>query len=134
MFDDKKKNKNGSPSKIDSMPISTVIGADIFLKGDIQGESIIRIDGRVDGNISLKNGIVLGEKAHVNGNIESNHVVIYGSITGNITCKELMLKKTGVISGDIDTSVIEIEMGGKYNGKLNMPEPEKVQPQQTKKN
>ena len=121
MFDDsKKKNKNASVSKIDSMPISTVIGTDILFKGDMQGDSIIRIDGKVEGNVSLKKGIVLGEKAQVTGNMESDYIVVYGSITGNILCQELMIKKTGVVNGDITTSVIEIEMGGKYNGKLNM--------------
>ena len=121
MFDDsKKKNKNASVSKIDSMPISTVIGTDILFKGDMQGDSIIRIDGKIEGNVSLKKGIVLGEKAQVTGNMESDHIVVYGSITGDILCQELMIKKTGVVNGDITTSVIEIEMGGKYNGKLNM--------------
>lgn len=127
----RKKVRNGV-SKLDSMPINTVLGTDIFFKGDIEGESVIRIDGRVEGNVSLKQGIVLGEQAKVRGNIESDHVVVYGHITGNIKSKELMLKSTGVVNGDIATDALEIEMGGKYNGKLEMRVQVSVSPEAKK--
>ena len=122
MFDSKKNIKLSS-SKIDSMPITTVLGADIAFTGDIKGDSIIRIDGKIDGNVSLKQGVVLGEKAYIKGDVNSDYVIIYGNATGNITCKELLVRKSGVINGDIQTESIEIEMGGRYNGKLTMTEP-----------
>jgi len=118
-----KKNIKLSLSKIDSMPITTVLGADITFTGDIKGDSVIRIDGKIEGNVSLKQGIVLGEKAYIKGDINSDYVIIYGNVIGNITCKELLVRKSGVISGDIHTENIEIEMGGRYNGKLAMTEP-----------
>jgi len=121
MFDSKK-NKKPSSSQIDTMPITNVLGADIIFTGDIKGDSIIRIDGKVEGNVSLKQGIVLGEKAHIKGDISSDYVVIYGNVAGNITCKELLVRKSGIINGDIQTESLEIEMGGKYNGKLTMAE------------
>jgi cytoskeletal protein CcmA (bactofilin family) len=121
MFNDKK-TKTLSSSKIDTMPITTILGADIVFTGDMQGDSVVRIDGKVKGNVSLKQGVVLGEKAHVEGNINSDHIVIYGSIIGDITCKELIIRKCGVVNGDIQTDTVEIEMGGRYNGKLSMTE------------
>jgi cytoskeletal protein CcmA (bactofilin family) len=122
MFNDKK-TKTLSSSKIDTMPITTILGADIVFTGDMKGDSVVRIDGKVKGNVSLKQGIVLGEKAYVEGDINSDHVVVYGNITGNIICKELIIRKCGVVNGDIQTESIEIEMGGRYNGKLSMSEP-----------
>ena len=122
MFDSKKNIKLSS-SKIDSMPITTVLGADITFTGDVKGDSVIRIDGKIDGNVSIKQGVVLGEKAYIKGDVNSDYVIIYGNATGNITCKELLVRKSGVINGDIQTENIEIEMGGRYNGKLTMTEP-----------
>lgn len=104
------------------MPITNVLGGDVILTGDIKGDSIIRIDGKIEGNILLKQGVVLGEKAHLKGDINSDFVVIYGNVTGSITSKELIIRKSGVVNGDINTEIIEIEMGGKYNGKLAMKE------------
>ena len=116
----KDKNNKGSVSKLDAMPINTVLGPDIVFKGDIHGDSIIRIDGKLEGNVALKQGIILGEKADVTGNIESEYVIVYGHITGNIKSKELLIKTDGKVDGDIYTEAIEIEMGGEYNGKLQM--------------
>jgi len=118
-----KKNKALSLSKLDSMPITTVLGVDTAFVGDITGDSVIRIDGKVDGNVSIKQGTVLGEKSQVRGNVFSDYVVVYGQVAGNITCKELIIRKSGTVDGDIQTGIVEIEMGGKYNGKLTMTEP-----------
>ena len=72
------------------------------------------------GNIHIENGIILGEKALITGNIKSNNIIIYGTLIGNVESKELILKNGATVTGDIDTQGIEIEMGGKYNGQLNM--------------
>lgn len=116
----KNKKQNPSISQLDSAPISTVLGADIIFKGDIAGGQTIKIDGQINGNVSVENGIILGEKAVVNGNLESKNIIVYGTTNGNIKCQELILKSTGNVTGDINTQTIEIEMGGKYNGHLNM--------------
>lgn len=115
-----KKKKRVSASMIDTLPISTVIGGDVLFTGDIAGESMIRIEGRVEGNVRLGQGIVLGEKALLKGDLESETVVNYGTVNGNIVCKELVIKSTGVVNGNIHTESIEIEMGGRYNGMLDM--------------
>jgi cytoskeletal protein CcmA (bactofilin family) len=112
--------KNKKLHSIESQPIDTVIGTDILFKGDIRGESIIRVDGIVEGNLSLSKGIVVGEKARVTGNLESDRIIIYGSISGDIACKELNIKSTGSVNGNIQADNVEIEMGGKYNGNLSM--------------
>lgn len=118
--EEKYKNKNSGVSKLDSLPINTVLGTDINYKGDISGDSIIRIDGKVEGNISLKEGIILGEKAYVEGNMDSDYIILFGHIKGNIKSKEIILKATGIVEGDIQTDALEIEMGSKYNGNLKI--------------
>ena len=116
----KRKKQSSDISQLDNAPISTVIGADIIFKGDISGGHTIKIDGQVMGNIHIENGIILGEKALITGNIKSNNIIIYGTLIGNVESKELILKNGATVTGDIDTQGIEIEMGGKYNGQLNM--------------
>ncbi len=111
-------------SQIDSMPITTVIGQETTFHGNISGENTIKIDGNVLGNVSVSKGIILGEKSWVKGNLESGHIIVYGQIDGNVTCRELILKNSAVINGDISTDALEIEMGGKYNGKLRMNQTE----------
>src|SRR5690554_1443742 len=114
------KKRDAGVSKLDSMRINTIIGNDIVFKGDLSGDSVIRIDGRVEGNISLKQSIILGEKAFVEGNMESDYIILFGHIKGNIKSKEIILKSTGTVEGDIVTDALEIEMGSRYNGNLKI--------------
>ena len=116
----KNKKQNPTISQLDSAPITTVLGSEIIFTGDIKGSQTIKIDGEVIGNIDVENGIILGEKAIVKGNLKSKNIIVFGQIHGNIDSQELILKNTGNITGDINTQTIEIDMGGKYNGQLNM--------------
>lgn len=111
----KDKSKN-----ISNLPIDTVIAAGITIKGDIVGSGAIRIDGRVEGNIQLDKGVVLGEKAEIVGKVESDEVVIYGKLIGDLACKDLYLKESGSIDGNMLVNRFSVDMGGKYNGNLKM--------------
>lgn len=114
--------KSGKEKSIDiaKQEISTLIGEGYEIKGDIKGTTVIRIDGKVTGNVIVEAGIILGETGVIDGNLNSNSVVIYGTVTGNIKSGQLEIKKTGVVDGDIQTDTLEIELGGRFTGKLNM--------------
>lgn len=116
----RRQNKKNEVLKLDSTPITTVLGNDIVVKGDIDGNETIRIDGKVEGDISVTKGIIIGENGKIEGNLKSDYIIAYGSVNGSILSKELIIKSSGVIHGDITTDSIEIEMGGRYNGKLTM--------------
>ena len=119
-----KKNNKQQPLEINQQEISTIIGEGYTLTGELQGSSVIRIEGKIIGNINVDGGVVLGEKGNVEGNIITKSAIIYGTVNGNVTTTQLEIKKTGYVNGDITTDSLEIELGAKYNGKLNM------QPQQ----
>ncbi|MFV0606642.1 MAG: polymer-forming cytoskeletal protein [Niabella sp.] len=119
MFNKSNKTKKEA-SIVTNLPIDTVIADSVLLKGDIRGEGAIRIDGQVEGSIELNQGVILGEKAVVTGTIKSTEVVIYGKLIGDITCKELHIKSTGNIEGNIFVNSFTVELGGVYNGTLKM--------------
>lgn len=132
-MDNSNKKRDAGVSKLDSMPINTILGNDIEFIGDIAGDSIIRIEGKVRGNINLKKGIILGENAYIEGNMESDYIILFGHIKGNIKSKEIILKSTGTVQGDIETDALEIEMGSKYSGKLTISTIEDVKKFETRK-
>jgi cytoskeletal protein CcmA (bactofilin family) len=114
-----KKNKQQSLD-IDKQEISTIIGEGYTFTGELQGSSVIRIEGKIVGNVIVDAGVVLGEKGVIEGSITSQSVIIYGTVNGNVKTTQLEIKKSGYVSGDIATDSLEIELGAKYNGKLSM--------------
>jgi len=119
-----KKNKKQQPLEINEQEISTIIGEGYVFTGELQGSSVIRIEGKIIGNVNVEGGVVLGENGYIEGNITSRSVIIYGTVDGNVKTTQLEIKKTGHVNGEITTDTLEIELGAQYNGKLNM------QPQQ----
>lgn len=114
-----KKNKVKSLA-INEQEISALIGQGYEIIGEITGKSIIRIDGKVTGNVTTEGGLILGDKGVILGNVKTKSAVIYGTVTGNVKALQLEIKKTGIVNGDINTETLEIELGAQYNGRLEM--------------
>ena len=123
MFNSKNKNQQ-QPLEISQHEISTIIGEGFVFIGEVRGASVIRIEGKIIGNVNVENGVILGEKGNVEGDINTKSAIIYGTIKGNIKSTQLEIKKSGLINGDISTDTLEIELGAQYNGKLNMRRPQ----------
>lgn len=115
-----KRNKQAEHLDINQQEISTLIGVDIIITGEFIGNSVIRVDGKIIGNVKTDKGIILGEKGVIEGNIETKSAIIYGTVNGNVKVQQLEIKKTGKVNGDIKTETLEIELGANYNGKLEM--------------
>jgi cytoskeletal protein CcmA (bactofilin family) len=119
-----KKSNKQQHLEIDQQEISTLIGEGYTFIGEIQGSSVIRIEGKIVGDVNVEGGVVLGENGNIEGNITTKSAVIYGTVNGNVKATQLEIKKTGYVNGDIVTDNLEIELGAKYNGKLNMQTPQ----------
>lgn len=128
-----KKNKEQQPLEINQQEISTIIGEGYVFTGELRGASVIRIEGKIIGNVNVEGGVVLGEKGKIEGDIHTRSAIIYGTISGNVKTTQLEIKKTGCVHGDITTDTLEIELGAQYNGKLNMQRKQQLGEEPAKK-
>jgi cytoskeletal protein CcmA (bactofilin family) len=92
-----------------------------IINGEIQATGNIRIDGKINGNITSSGKIVLGEKGHISGDIKAESLDTSGLIEGNINTKALYLKENAKILSDITTEQIIIEPGAQFSGNCSMP-------------
>lgn len=115
-----KKNSKEQPLEINQNEISTIIGEGYVFTGELQGSSVIRIEGKIVGNVNVNGGVILGEKGVIEGDIITTSAIIFGTVNGNVKTTQLEIKKTGHVTGEITTNTLEIELGAQYNGRLNM--------------
>ncbi len=111
-----KKNK----VELDQQAISTMISAGCVLDGNLKAPAFVRIEGKITGDVTIDEGLILGEKGLIIGNIITKELIIYGTVKGNISTHSLEIRNTGQITGDIKTQVLQVETGGTHNGKLSM--------------
>lgn len=106
------KNKN---KPIDEL---SLISKHMAINGDINGMGDLKIDGKVEGNITLEGKLILTEGSSIAGNITANNFICNGLVIGNVVIKEkLTLESKSKISGDIKTKLLIIEEGAEINGK-----------------
>ena len=123
----KQKKDRLKPFQVDQQEINTIIGEGFEIKGELSGIKAIRIEGKVCGNVQIETAVILGEKGEIEGDLIAGSAIIFGTVKGNVRSTRLEIKKSGRVDGDIETEIIEIELGAKYNGKLQMKtEPESM--------
>jgi len=113
------KKSNSKPSNT----IDTLIGLTTTIKGDINFTGGLRIDGKVNGNITAEadgsSTLVLSEHAMVKGDVTVPHMILNGKIKGNVVCAEkIELQPKAEIIGDLHYQVIEMAEGASINGNL----------------
>lgn len=103
-----------------NQPVSTIIGEQCILVGNIESSQSVKIDGRIEGNINVNALIIISEKATIIGDVQGQEMIVYGQISGNIHCDTLQLKDSARLVGEISTNNLQIEAGAKYQGSVHM--------------
>ena len=98
-----------------------VLGEGTVITGDLTSNGDLRIDGEVHGNVNTESKCVLGVTGRKVGTIAAKSCDISGTVEGDVKVSDLLLvKSTGKIEGDINTSKIVVENGGEFNGSCTM--------------
>ena len=99
-----------------------VLGENSKVSGDVESLGTILVEGTILGNLQGEK-IIIGDKAHVQGDISADCISIAGKIEGHILGKEsVAIKGTARITGDILTKNISMMEGAVFNGKCRMDE------------
>lgn len=113
-----KKKETGANISADKL---TIIANGTVLKGDIETDGNIRIDGKVVGHVKASGNTAIGKTGVVEGDIIANVLKISGQVTGNIdVTNRAVLDATASIFGDLKTKILVVEDGASVNGKISM--------------
>jgi len=111
-------------------PLSTDSPAPQFLSqgsrliGKVVFKGPVRIEGHVEGEISVQDTLIVGESAEVQAQISGTSVVVHGRVTGDITArKQLEIRAAGKVIGNVTTPSLVIHEGAVFNGRCTMGGP-----------
>ncbi len=107
--------------KTERQGLNLIIGAGCRITGtlEISGESVI--EGVVEGEIKSTGKLTISESASVDANIHGELVRVFGEVTGDIECTELLELHVGArVSGDITSPSLVIEDGVVFEGRCSM--------------
>ena len=119
MFSKKKNNEEylsptSQPLKLPTIAVGTI------LKGTVDVEGSLRIDGTIEGDITCHKTVVLGPQGKVTGNVTSASAILEGTLKGDIHISDKLILKSGcMVEGDIYTCKLEVEPTACFNGNCN---------------
>jgi cytoskeletal protein CcmA (bactofilin family) len=101
---------------------TSLIAAGTAIRGDVQFSGRLHIDGRVEGSIRAETDdavLTLSNQAQVQGEIQAPHIVINGTVNGDVTAVErLELASNARVEGNVFYKVLEMSAGAQINGKI----------------
>lgn len=90
-------------------------------RGELEFEDTMRIDGKFNGKIHSKNELIVGESAHIEGDIHVGRIAISGTVVGKIVADQRVeIHRNGKVYSDIDTPNLIIEEGAIFQGNCVM--------------
>ena len=98
-----------------------VIGKGIGIRGNLTGGGNLVIEGRVEGQIALKNHLTIENTGRVQADIRADELTINGEASGNIDASSrVAISASAKVAGDIKAPRVVIEDGAVFNGSIEM--------------
>ena len=113
--------KDHEGNQSDNLAISSIIGKDMNIVGDITFTGKLRLDGQIKGSIKGEY-LILGKPGQVTGDIEAETCTLQGTVNGNIKVRNMDVIKGCRIDGSVTAVNLCVESGAAINGEVKVDE------------
>src|SRR5687768_10497276 len=97
------------------------IGKSVVFKGELTSSEDMRIEGRVEGTIEVRNhDLIVGPNAVIRADVVAKTIMVQGAVVGTLTATErIKICETASIDGDISAPRLAIVEGATLKGRLD---------------
>src|ERR1041385_7622617 len=111
--------KPAKPSK--ARDFTTIINDGTEIAGSVVFSGTVLLNGRVRGEVTSNDVLVVGERGAVNASIRASLVEISGEVVGNITATDrIELHANCRVYGDIEAPIVIINVGAMLEAQCRM--------------
>lgn len=101
--------------------ISSIIGADMVVDGNIRAKEGVRVEGSVTGDVETEGALIISASGKVKGNVKGSSIFIGGSLEGDLTSGgRTEVVSTGKVIGNIRTKSLVVDENGVFQGQCTM--------------
>lgn len=105
------------PKREAAFQYDVIIGTNTIIKGDIESEGSIRVDGRVIGNLTCLGNVIISEGAYIQGDMTCHSAEIHGYCEGNLKLQgRTTLYEKATLIGDISCKGMHTSEGATFKG------------------
>ncbi|MBN2675722.1 MAG: polymer-forming cytoskeletal protein [Alphaproteobacteria bacterium] len=93
----------------------SVINTGVVIKGNVEGDGELNIDGIVDGDVKAE-AVIVGLNGKIVGTVKADRVDVYGTLEGKILAQDVFLAETARVIGNIHHASLSMEPGAFVDG------------------
>jgi len=103
--------------------VSTVVGKDTTIVGDVEFEGGLHLDGCIKGNVSgrtdASSSVTISEQGTIEGDVRVDVLILNGTVKGDVYANERVeLAPQARVTGTVYYRLLEMAMGAEVNGQL----------------
>ncbi len=111
--------------------ITTVIGRETELRGDLRFQGGLHVDGKIKGDVSSvpdeRSALILSEFGTIEGDVKVSNIILNGTVIGDVYASERAeLAPKARVTGTLYYRLLEMSMGSEVNGQLVRMEEEET--------
>lgn len=107
--------------EIDTTKIDTIIGKETSINGTIEAKGILRVDGKITGQLNTNGDIIIAASGTVEADIRCRSISIAGTLKGNVEATGILeIEPSGKLEGDITVAKLAIGDGAVFDGACKM--------------
>ena len=103
------------------LPMTANVKKSVFIKGELNVEEDLTVEGRVEGKIELRDhNLWVSPHGNVKAEIHAKGVIIAGNVTGSIFASEMVeIRLSGSVQGNIQCPRILLADGAQFTGRID---------------
>ncbi len=99
----------------------TVVDAQMVMRGDLDTNGTVRVDGQVVGTVHRVGTLIVGAGGLVVGSVEAREVIVAGALHGNVHARgRIEIEAGAAIHGQVQAASMTMRDGGSVNGYLSI--------------
>ncbi|WP_035794682.1 bactofilin family protein [Butyrivibrio sp. WCD3002] len=102
--------------------ITTIIAQGAVIDGPLTTKEGTRIDGIVNGNVTVNGSLIVGTEAKIVGSVTASNLFLAGEIQGNVGVAngKVEISDTGKLIGDLSAKTLVIDENALFQGQCTM--------------
>ncbi|HRI08636.1 MAG TPA: polymer-forming cytoskeletal protein, partial [Nannocystaceae bacterium] len=113
--------RQGAPKLGES--VATVIGPDIQVIGRVEGAEDLRVQGYVEGTITLTESLIIEGGGVVVADVRARDVIIAGILVGDVAASGRVVLQAGArVVGNLQAPGVSVAAGAAVRGQVSMGE------------
>jgi cytoskeletal protein CcmA (bactofilin family) len=99
---------------------ASVLGRGARVRGRIGGEGDLRVEGEVEGDVTISGELTIDEGASVSGDVGAGAVIVGGTLKGDVAARgQVTVRATAQVEGNLAGAEVSLDEGASFHGRID---------------